>query len=479
VGFDRTEGYRDHASRTSATARAAMRVARVLRASLGLGWRDFEEPGPLLASLRGDGTGSDPRFRNDGGEDREWNLNLDHDGSLGAGGNLLSAFRTSGRRTDLTRTLPLSPDFGDTRDRELRVIQMGVSTQANLTPTILPAGVDRFSFGASADLGSLDSRYFSTSNGGDLNEDSRGDGYRGTISAFAHLAATSTEWLRWTFGVRADYLNDSFEEKGPERSFSANNSHFAFSPKMGINVRYAASGRAWLSASRTFKAPTLDQQFDRRPIPVPFPPGEVTTSNPDLEPQRGTSAEAGLYHDLTFSSTRIGATLTFYEITMRNELDFDVQTLRYVNIARSRHRGTEAGLTISRGITSAFASVSVQNAISRVGPNEGKQLKAVPGQALSTGVTVTPPRLGTGSLSITRMADMFIDDANSERIPAWTRVDLHLSRPVGTFEVIVGARNLLDADINSTAFLDPSGSGQAFYYPAAGRVLILGLRHGR
>jgi outer membrane cobalamin receptor len=479
VGFDRTEGYRDHASRTSATARAAMRVARVLRASLGLGWRDFEEPGPLLASLRGDGTGSDPRFRNDGGEDREWNLNLDHDGSLGAGGNLLSAFRTSGRRTDLTRTLPLSPDFGDTRDRELRVIQMGVSTQANLTPTILPAGVDRFSFGASADLGSLDSRYFSTSNGGDLNEDSRGDGYRGTISAFAHLAATSTEWLRWTFGVRADYLNDSFAEKGPERSFSANNSHFAFSPKMGINVRYAASGRAWLSASRTFKAPTLDQQFDRRPIPVPFPPGEVTTSNPDLEPQRGTSAEAGLYHDLTFSSTRIGATLTFYEITMRNELDFDVQTLRYVNIARSRHRGTEAGLTISHGITSAFASVSVQNAISRVGPNEGKQLKAVPGQALSTGVTVTPPRLGTGSLSITRMADMFIDDANSERIPAWTRVDLQLSRPVGTFEVIVGARNLLDADINSTAFLDPSGSGQAYYYPAAGRVLILGLRHGR
>jgi vitamin B12 transporter len=479
VGFDRTEGYRDHASRTSATARAAMRVARVLRASLGLGWRDFEEPGPLLASLRGDGTGSDPRFRNDGGEDREWNLNLDHDGSLGAGGNLLSSFRTSGRRADLTRTLPLSPDFGDTRDRELRVIRMGVSTQANLTPTILPAGVDRFSFGASADLGSLDSRYFSTSNGGDLNEDSRGDGYRGTISAFAHLAATSTEWLRWTFGVRADYLNDSFAEKGPERSFSANNSHFAFSPKMGINVRYAASGRAWLSASRTFKAPTLDQQFDRRPIPVPFPPGEVTTSNPDLEPQRGTSAEAGLYHDLTFSSTRIGATLTFYEITMRNELDFDVQTLRYVNIARSRHRGTEAALTISHGITSVFASVSVQNAISRVGPNEGKQLKAVPGQALSTGVTVTPPRLGTGSLSITRMADMFVDDANSERIPAWTRVDLQLSRPVGTFEVIVGARNLLDADINSTAFLDPSGSGQAYYYPAAGRVVILGLRHGR
>ena len=74
---------------------------------------------------------------------------------------------------------------------------------------------------------------------------------------------------------------------------------------------------------------------------------------------------------------------------------------------------------------------------------------------------------------------MFIDDANTERIPAWTRVDAQFSRAVGAFDVIIGARNLLDADINSTAFLDPSGSGQAYYYPAAGRVLVIGVRHGR
>jgi outer membrane receptor protein involved in Fe transport len=333
----------------------------------------------------------------------------------------------------------------------------------------------------SADLGKLDSRYFSTNTGGGRNEDSRGEGYRGTFSAFAHLAATSAEWLRWSFGVRADYFNDSFDEAStpPTEGFSANNSHFAFSPKMGVNVRYAASGRAWVSASRTFKVPTLDQQFDRRPIPVPFPPFAVTTSNPDLEPQRGTSAETGLYHDLSVAGARVGLTLTIYEITMRNELDFDVQALRYVNIARSRHRGTEAGVTVSRGFTSAFASVSVQNAISRAGANEGKQLKAVPGQVVTAGATVSPPGVGIASISLTRMADMFIDDANTARIPAWTRVDAQLSRPFGAFDVIIGARNLLDEDISSTAFLDPSGSDQAYYYPAAGRVFIMGLRHGR
>ena len=479
LGFDRTSGFRDHAERTSASARGSLRYRPTILFSGGFSWREFEDPGPLLARLRGDGSESDPRFSNDGGQERAWNGVIDHTGVLGAGGTMNTAFRIGGRRTDLTRTLPLAPDFGDTRDRELRVFQLGLTTQVNSTPTILPPGIDRVTVGASADLGTLDSRYFSISPPGDLNEDSRGEGDRGALSAFAHLVATSTEWLRWTFGIRGDYLRDEFEEEGPERDFSASNSHFAFSPKMGVNVRYAASGRAWASASRTFKAPTLDQQFDRRPIPVPFPPGQVTTSNPDLEPQRGTSAEIGLYHDFAFSTARLGVTLTLYEIAMRNELDFDVQTLKYVNIARSRHRGAEAGLTWSQGIVYAFASLARQNAVARQGENSGKQLKAVPGVVVNGGVTVAPQQLGTVSLSLTRNSDMFIDDANTQRIPAWTRVDAQLSRRFGLLSLVVGARNLLDENYDSTAFLDPAGSGEAYVYPAAGRVFTIGLRHGR
>jgi iron complex outermembrane receptor protein len=172
-------------------------------------------------------------------------------------------------------------------------------------------------------------------------------------------------------------------------------------------------------------------------------------------------------------------TVTLYEITMRNELDFDVASFKYVNIARSRHRGTEAGMTWSQGIITGFASLSRQNAISREGANNGKQLKAVPGLVLNGGVTISPVQVGTLSLSATRNSDMFIDDANTARIPAWTRVDAQYSRPVGQFSLVVGMRNLLDEDYNSTAFLDPSGSGEAYVYPAAGRVITIGLRHGR
>ena len=474
VGFDRTEGFRDHAARTSANARGSVRFRPNIRASLGLSWRDFEEPGPLLASLRGDGSESDPRFRNDGGEDREWNSAVDYTGVLGAGGTVNTLLRAGGRRTDLTRTLPLTPEFSDTRDRELRTFQLGLTTQANSTPTILPPDVERVTVGASADFGTLDSRYFSTDDG---SENARGDGHRASAAAFVSFVATTNDRLRWTFGARIDYLNDVFEEDHGE--FDENNSHFAFSPKIGINARYAESGRAWVSASRTFKTPTLDQQFDQRPIPIPFPPFSLTTSNPDLEPQRGTSVEAGLYHDFTLSSARLGVTLTLYEITMRNELDFDVQTLKYINIARSRHRGAEAGVTWSQGIVSAFASAARQHAISRAGANSGKQLKAIPGLVVNGGVTVSPVRVGTLSLSLTRNSDMFIDDANTERIPGWTRVDAQFSRRVGPVSIVAGVRNVFDEDYNNTAFLDPAGSGEAYVYPAAGRVITIGLRHAR
>jgi outer membrane cobalamin receptor len=146
----------------------------------------------------------------------------------------------------------------------------------------------------------------------------------------------------------------------------------------------------------------------------------------------------------------MSATVTIYQVAMRHEIDFDVQTLKYVNIARSRHRGVEAGVTLSGAATSAFVSLTIQEAVARAGANAGKQLKAIPGMLLSTGVTVSPPRLGIASLSLTRTADMFIDDANTRRIAPWTRVDAQFSRPIGAVAIIIGARNVLNERINGT-----------------------------
>jgi outer membrane receptor protein involved in Fe transport len=480
LGFDRTNGFRDHAARTSATAGASLQLNPAFRASLRTSWRDFEEPGPLLERLLQDGSESDPRFRLDGGDDTQWSGTLTHDGVLGAGGTASSSMRVAGRTATLVRTLPISA-VGDTRERALRTADVVLATQADLLPTILPPGTERFSIGGSLGLGSIDSRYFSSPDGGTRSLDAEGNGKRTTLGAFVHLVGTPTDWMRWTVGVRADYLNDDYENETGGTDF--NESHFALSPKVGVNVRYAdgsrSSGRFWVSFSRTFKAPTPDQLFDQRPIPIPFPPFTLTTSNPELEPQRGAGAETGIYHEVTVAGARLGATVTVYRLDMRDELDFDLQTFKYVNIGRSRHRGFEAGLNVSGDVTSGFASITLQDVKARAGANAGNRLKAIPGQLYSAGITVSPKRLGTGTVSVTRTADMFIDDANTRRIPSWTRIDGQVARSVGPFAIILGARNLLDEQINGTGFLDPGGSGEAHFYPAAGRVFTLGVRHGR
>ena len=474
AGFERTDGFRQHSARTSGLVGGSMRLTPIMTASARGSWRDFDEPGPLLESLLHDGSESDPRFTFDGGHDSQVEAALDINSWLGAGGTLHSTIRGGARRATLVRTLPLTPQFGDTRERALNTSDLGASVQADLNANILPV-IEHASVGATVDLENIDSRYFSGITDGEHHLDTEGDGGRTTLAVFAHFADSPFDWLRWTLGVRADRLQDTFSGGGADNDAT----HFAFSPKGGVNVRYAPTGRAWASVSRTFKAPTLDQLFDERPIPIPFPPFSLTTSNPDLDPQRGTSIEAGIYHDVFISSARLDLTMTVYQIAMKDELDFDLQTFKYVNLAQSRHRGVEAGLTLSGSTASAFASLTLQDAVSRSGANSGNQLKAIPGQLVTTGVTVSPRDVGTLTVSLTRMADMFIDDANTRRIPSWTRVDAQFSRSIGSVDLVLGARNLFDARINSTGFLDPSGSGEAYFYPAAGRVLTFGVRHGR
>jgi outer membrane cobalamin receptor len=482
LGFECTDGFRHHAERTAATGAASLRFSPTLSATARGTWRDFEDPGPLLERFLQDGTESHPLFASDGGTERDMSLSVDQVGSLGAGSALRTNYRFGARRAELVRSLALTPDFGDTRERDLRTRQLGVSSQTDLNPTILPVRVDRVSVGATADVSYVKSLYFSRSSVGDLDQDADGRGRRVALAAYAHFVASPEEWLRWTVGARADYMLDRFEDRQPTRGEPVarfNEKHFAFSPKAGVNVRYAPTGHAWISVSQTFKVPTFDQLFDQRPIPIPTEPFEVSTSNPELDPQRGTSVETGIYHDALISSARLGLTLTFYQIAMRDELDFDIQTFRYVNLARSRHRGMEAGLTLSSGFVSAYTTATLQNTLMTAGPNTGNQLKAVPGQVFAAGVTVAPPRVGTATVSITQVADMFIDDANTRRIASWARVDAQLSRTFGSLAVVVGTRNVLDERYNSTGFLDPAGTGEAYYYPAAGRVVTLGVRYGR
>jgi outer membrane receptor protein involved in Fe transport len=218
--------------------------------------------------------------------------------------------------------------------------------------------------------------------------------------------------------------------------------------------------------------------YDQRSYPVPFPPFELRSSNPDLRPQTGTNVELGAYHNVTVTPALfLSLSASLYQMDMEDEIDFDVATLSYGNIAESQHRGVELGVRAAGPrMTAAFLSYTLQDAIVGAGDNSGKQLKAIPRHTVSTGASFAPhARVETGFV-VTRTGEAFIDDENTRTLPAYTRVDARAGVRIAAYQVFGEARNLLGAEYNSTGFLDPGGSGTAYYYPAAERVLVIGVR---
>ena len=496
-GIDRTEGFRDHARRTAGRARASISFAETPNARLSLTarshWRKFDEPGPLLESLMDDDrAASDAIFRFDHTSDQSHALTLDGGRRLGKRTQLSGSLGGEIRSTDAVRTLALVPGFGDTKLREASNVRAAGNAQIEILDTPLP-GKDWIVVGAEVTHGTLGSTYYQVTGGtrndyaaasgerGDL--DARGDSRRSIGSIHAQYNLEPSEALRLAVGARFDALHDSFRPEVPNDVAREDASHSAFSPRLGFNLRYLnrerSTGNAFVTVSRSFKAPTLDQLYDLRSIPVPFPPFAIRTSNPDLEPQHGTSVEVGLYHSAALpASLRAAASISAYQTEMKDELDFDVASFRYVNIGRSRHRGVEAGVNVAGAHASTFANYTLQAATSRTGDYEGKRLKAIPRQTLTAGISMQPVRMLETSLFVTNVRDVYLDDANTVELPDYTRLDARATLGIHAVSVFIDARNLLNSRYSSSGFLDPGGSDEAYYYPAAGRVIEVGIRGG-
>ena len=496
-GIDRTRGFRDHAGRTAGRVRASLAFANGPDARLGITarshWRELDEPGALLESLmEEDRRSSDALFRFDHTSDQSHALTLDGRRRLGTRVQLGGSLGGEMRITDAVRTLALAPGFGDTKLREASNRRAAGSLQLDIADSPLP-GTDWIVVGAEVNHGRLGSKYYQIA-GGSRDDYASASGERGDIDAAGDSRRTigslhgqynlqPADGLRLAFGARFDAVRDHFTPDGPGDAERADGSHTAFSPRFGLNLRYLSrersTGNAYLTISSSFKAPTLDQLYDLRTIPIPFPPFAIRTSNPDLEPQRGTSLEVGLYHSADlFSSVRANATISVYEMAMKDELDFSVDEFRYLNIGRSRHRGIEAGATVAGARASTFANYALQAVTSRSGENAGNRLKAIPRHTITGGVSLQPWRMLETSLTVARVRGVFLDDANTVELPDFTRLDARLAYGLRAVSIFIDVRNVLNARYSSTGFLDPAGSGEPYFHPAAGRVIELGMRGG-
>ncbi len=493
-GRKHSNGYRDHEGGDASTLGGSFELRRSATGLLRLSGlyhdSDYDDPGPLPEIFLADSRrASLPYFRFDQRAERMRRLSLNGWRDIGDASRLSGHLTGEGVTADFTRTLQLAPDFADTRSRATRARRFlgTVQLETGVFPAPWP---QRIVVGTDVSAGRLSSEYRPVIMGGPAeyetehqagDVDVSGSGTRGTAALFVHWEHRLATRLRAVVGGRFDWLRDTYQAMLPAALARNSTRHREFSPKVGLNLSYLETprqaGNIYVSATRSFKAPTLDQLFDQRPISIPVEPFSVSISNPDLRPQRGEGIEAGITHRATTTSAVVvEATLAAYRQKMRDELDFDIGQFRYVNVGRSLHRGIEFGARLEAiGGNNVFATFTRQDVLAMNGPNSGRQLKAIPRQIATAGIATTFARRFQTGMNISDVRGAFIDDANLRRVPGYTRVDARLSSTFAAVRLSLDALNVFNREYVSTGFPDPSGTDVVYYHPAAGRVLIVGI----
>jgi len=499
--LNKLDGYRDHANRQNQTFGGSIHLlqnkSHILQLSLINYWTNFDIPGPLPGpTLEQNRRQSSAYFKFDQNENRKHKLWLDWNWKTSPEIELVFSAAGEYRQADNTTTLPLSPEFADTKDRVLVTKRIEGYTQLYIknilvpVPNILTLGVEGSSGQLNSDFyqffqGSLDD--YSSSNADRVDIYAKGEGARDAIALYFQYELQPTELLRLTLGGRYDWLSDSYEFLPPSETGHLSTKHEAFSPKLGANYNYLKNashkGNIYLNFSRSFKAPTLDQLYDQRSIPTPFPPYSITLSNALLDPQRGNGGELGFYHSVYLSSNKMIGEFSFtvYSMNMTDEIDFDLQQFKYVNIGKSRHQGLEMGLRLQwlSGIT-PFINYTNQAATSQYGESKGKYLKSVPRQVITGGLILNLFAGISAGITIRSHKDIYLDDENTVLLPDYTVADLKLSyelplKPI-SLRVFMESLNVFNKIYSTTGYLDPSGvPGLVYYFPAAERNFRAGL----
>lgn len=431
----REEGFRDHSESRELFANAFFERGK-LKTSLDVSDRKRDDPGPLSREqLDADRFGSDALYSGDEEHTRIARATLQYRGALDV------LVHAQHRDSDRTRTLLLAPGFGDRATRELETFGGG----ANVTRTI-ERSRRRLAVGVDVSADALRSRY------GTIDDVNDGRGSRRRGAAFFTGEWRVTRAVRLAGGARFDSIADSFEGTRVRDD--------AFSPRVGLAID-ALGVTSYVQLARAFKAPTLDQRFDQRPLPD-FQGGTFTISNPTLKAQRANNIEAGVRGA---SATRAWE-LVGYAMTVEDEIDFDVETFRYQNIGRSTHRGLESMVrwmpSDRRGLALTYTWTRAQSG--------GKQLKNIAEHLVRADANLRT--LVDVHLSIEHSANRWLDDDNRIPLDDATVVDLRLAKTFAPFTLALDANNLFDARYAPLGF---ALGDTAFYYPAAGRSLALTL----
>ena len=319
---------------------------------------------------------------------------------------------------------------------------------------------------------SLESRYWLVDpQPGDAALASDGTGSRDAVALFAQDLVRLSETIALQFGVRFDYLRDSFKEHVAAAGTSSASSR-GWAPQAGFTWSYSRSGTLRAQASAGFRSPTLEQRFDQRRS------FGISTSNPGLGPQKAYSVSAGI--NQVFAGGRAIVDVALYSIEVREEIAFDPATFRLVNEERSRHRGLELSL---QGQLAAklqgFLSYAYTEASYLSGGRSDLQIPLVPLHGGSMGLTGPLGRRLEWSVFARLAGPQKLDDANRITLGSLVLLDAQLNLPIRQAIFTLAATNLVDTHDPLGGYVLPRFAPEdavplppsIWVYPARGRAL--------
>lgn len=238
----------------------------------------------------------------------------------------------------------------------------------------------------------------------------------GITSGYAQAIVTPVRQLTITGGVRRDEHRDF----GGHTTFGAN---AALALDTGTTLR--------ASYGEGFKAPTLYQLFS-------------FFGTPTLQPETARNYDLGVAQ--SFLGGRASAGVTYFHRDTNNQIDFDLLTFTYANLARTRAEGFEVELAIkpidALTVTGNYSYIDAQNRAA--GANFGKDLARRPHETVSVSADYRLRDASIGA-TVSVVGDSYDNAANTNRLDGYVLAGVRVEVPIGdTLSLYGRIDNLFD-----------------------------------
>jgi len=514
---DHTDGFRDHSIWNSTTFGGKLKLPIGNKSSLTISSNNqllnSEDPGPLSESqIAENREQSAAYYQEDGKDQKRYFGRIDFSSKVNKNTDVGVGIGFQHKANNDTRTFtqpPLVLDpytfspigtydttlYADTKRRE-------ISTNiAALDLKILNINSDKgtkISGGIETNYGSFENSFYNVFSGFENDYQNqfnkadtlatKGDGTRFKTAAYLSGELKLLEPLTFIAGLRYDIIVDDFESQLPD---TANNKTYsAFSPKFAFNLNTGEtddySGSIFISYSKAFKAPTIDQRTDLKQLQYAmfFPTGSEVYqmilingdpfSNGELKPQQSTNYEIGTYQFYRFSKVFSGEiSLTGYLTKVQDEIDFDISTLKYKNILDSEHTGLETSIKLNyRDFWSGFFNLNYADVKFSSGEFQDNYLKGIPKTSYAAGLSYSAPKGIGGTLICRGAGGFYLDDENTEKTDPYSIFSARVDYKFSFVTIYLDCENIFDNTYNSTGYMV---YGQKSFFPAVGRFIRGGL----